>query len=131
MNGTDQHLNWSTATDLGDNLLDPGKTPHQNLRFLAFLGVCLKAVNDHAVALRWSVSGANNDLRLGANEAPPAILSAFVGEQLTDILERMMKGEAAKDPEHFLLEMGVGKLPTLAKDNTERNRQSPLALTEK
>jgi glutamine synthetase len=129
INGSGKHCNWSMATDRGENLLDPGKTPHQNLRFLAFLAVCLKAVHDHAVALRWSVSGANNDLRLGANEAPPAILSAFVGEQLTDILERLMRGEAGKDPEHFLLEMGVGKLPTLAKDNTDRNRTSPFAFT--
>ncbi len=129
INGSGKHCNWSMATDRGENLLEPGKTPHQNLRFLAFLAVCLKAVHDHAVALRWSVSGANNDLRLGANEAPPAILSAFVGGQLTDIIERLMKGEAAKDPEHFLLEMGVGKLPTLARDNTDRNRTSPFAFT--
>jgi glutamine synthetase len=129
INGSGKHCNWSMATDRGENLLDPGKTPHQNLRFLAFLAVCLKAVHDHSVALRWSVSGANNDLRLGANEAPPAILSAFVGRQLTEIIERLMKGEAAKDPEHFMLEMGVGKLPTLAKDNTDRNRTSPFAFT--
>ena len=129
INGSGKHCNWSMSTDRGENLLDPGKTPHQNLRFLAFLAVCLKAVHDHAVALRWSVSGANNDLRLGANEAPPAILSAFVGEQLTGILERLMKGEASKDPEHFLIEMGVAKLPSVAKDNTDRNRTSPFAFT--
>ena len=129
INGSGKHCNWSLMTDRGENLLDPGKTPHQNLRFLAFLAVCLKAVHDHAVALRWSVSGANNDLRLGANEAPPAILSAFVGQQLSDIIERLMRGEAAKDPEHFLLEMGVGKLPAVAKDNTDRNRTSPFAFT--
>ncbi len=129
INGSGKHCNWSMSTDRGENLLEPGKTPHQNLRFLAFLAVCLKAVHDRAVALRWSVSGANNDLRLGANEAPPAILSAFVGEQLTGILERLMKGEASKDPEHFLIEMGVGKLPSVAKDNTDRNRTSPFAFT--
>jgi glutamine synthetase len=129
INGSGKHCNWSMATDRGENLLEPGKTPHQNLRFLAFLAVCLKAVYDHSVVLRWSVSGANNDLRLGANEAPPAILSAFVGDQLTGIIERLMKGEAAKDPEHFMLEMGVSKLPTLAKDNTDRNRTSPFAFT--
>jgi glutamine synthetase len=129
INGSGKHCNWSMSTDRGENLLDPGKTPHQNLRFLAFLAVCLKAVHDHAVVLRWSVSGANNDLRLGANEAPPAILSAFVGDQLTGIIERLMKGEAAKDPEHFMLEMGVSKLPTLARDNTDRNRTSPFAFT--
>ncbi|MEO5989071.1 MAG: glutamine synthetase III [Candidatus Eisenbacteria bacterium] len=129
INGSGKHCNWSMATDRGENLLEPGKTPHQNLRFLAFLAVCLKAVHDHSVALRWSVSGPNNDLRLGANEAPPAILSAFVGEQLTQIIERTIAGDAAKDPEHFVLEMGVGKLPTLAKDNTDRNRTSPFAFT--
>jgi glutamine synthetase len=129
INGSGKHCNWSMATDRGENLLDPGKTPHQNLRFLAFLAVCLKAVHDRSVALRWSVSGANNDLRLGANEAPPAILSAFVGAQLTEIIERLMKGEAAKDPENFVLQMGVGRLPVLAKDNTDRNRTSPFAFT--
>lgn len=129
INGSGKHCNWSMCTDRGENLLDPGKTPHQNLRFLAFVAVCLKAVHDRAVALRFSVSGANNDLRLGANEAPPAILSVFVGEQLTSIIERTIAGEAAKDPEHFVLEMGVAKLPALAKDNTDRNRTSPFAFT--
>ncbi len=129
INGSGKHCNWSMMTDRGENLLEPGKTPHQNLRFLAFIAVCLKAVHDHAVALRWSVSGANNDLRLGANEAPPAILSVFVGQQLTEVLERMIAGEAAKDPEHFVLESGVAKLPALAKDNTDRNRTSPFAFT--
>ncbi len=129
INGSGKHCNWSMSTDRGENLLDPGKTPHQNLRFLAFVAVCLKAVHDHSVALRFSVSGANNDLRLGANEAPPAILSVFVGDQLTSIIDRMIAGEAAKDPEHFVLEMGVAKLPALAKDNTDRNRTSPFAFT--
>ena len=129
INGSGKHCNWSMSTDRGENLLDPGKTPHQNLRFLAFVAVCLKAVYDHSVALRFSVSGANNDLRLGANEAPPAILSVFVGDQLTRIIEATIAGEAAKDPEHFVLEMGVAKLPALAKDNTDRNRTSPFAFT--
>jgi glutamine synthetase len=129
INGSGKHCNWSMGTDRGENLLDPGKTPHQNLRFLAFIAVCLKAVKDHAVALRWSVSGANNDLRLGANEAPPAILSCFVGRQLTEVIERMIAGEAARDPEHFVLDAGVAKLPALAKDNTDRNRTSPFAFT--
>ena len=129
INGSGKHCNWSMSTDRGENLLDPGKTPHQNLRFLAFLAVCLKAVYDQSVALRFSISGANNDLRLGANEAPPAILSVFVGDQLTQIIERAMAGEASKDPEHFVLEMGVAKLPALAKDNTDRNRTSPFAFT--
>jgi len=129
INGSGKHCNWSMSTDRGENLLDPGKTPHQNLRFLAFLAVCLKAVHDQSVALRFSVSGANNDLRLGANEAPPAILSVFVGDQLTSIIDRTIAGEASRDPEHFVLEMGVAKLPALAKDNTDRNRTSPFAFT--
>ncbi len=129
INGSGKHCNWSLSSDRGENLLDPGKTPHQNLRFLAFVAVCLKAVHDYAVALRFSVSGANNDLRLGANEAPPAILSVFIGDQLTSIVDRMIAGEAAKDPEHFVLQMGVAKLPSLAKDNTDRNRTSPFAFT--
>jgi len=129
INGSGKHCNWSMSTDRGENLLDPGKTPHQNLRFLAFLAVCLKAVHDQAVGLRFSVSGANNDLRLGANEAPPAILSVFVGDQLTSIIEKAIAGEASRDPEHFVLEMGVAKLPALAKDNTDRNRTSPFAFT--
>ena len=129
INGSGKHCNWSMMTDRGENLLEPGKTPHQNLRFLAFIAVCLKAVHDHSVALRWSVSGANNDLRLGANEAPPAILSVFIGRQLTEVIDRMIAGEAAKDPESFVLESGVAKLPLLAKDNTDRNRTSPFAFT--
>ncbi len=129
VNGSGKHCNWSMATDRGENLLEPGKTPHQNLRFLAFVAVCLKAVHDYSVALRWSIAGPNNDLRLGANEAPPAILSVFVGEQITDIIEKTVAGGAGKDPEHFVLEMGVGRLPAVAKDNTDRNRTSPFAFT--
>jgi len=129
LNGSGKHCNWSMGTDKGENLLEPGRTPHQNLRFLAFLAACLKAVNDHAVALRYSIANANNDLRLGANEAPPAILSVFVGDQLTDIIEKTVAGVSKEDPEHFVLEMGVAKLPTVARDNTDRNRTSPFAFT--
>jgi len=129
LNGSGKHCNWSMVTDRGENLLDPGRTPHQNLRFLAFMAVCLKAVHDHADALRYSVANANNDLRLGANEAPPAIISAFVGDLLTRIIERVASGESLGDPEHFVIEMGVGKIPQLAKDNTDRNRTSPFAFT--
>jgi len=86
LNGSGKHSNWSLVTDRGENLLDPGRTPHQNLRFLAFLAICLKAVQDHALVMRTSIATANNDLRLGANEAPPAILSVFVGELLTRII---------------------------------------------
>ena len=130
LNGSGKHCNWSLVTDRGENLLEPGRTPHQNLRFLAFMAVCLKAVHDHSIAIRWSIANANNDLRLGANEAPPAILSAFVGELLTRIIDQIASGAArGEDPEHFVLEMGVGKLPQLARDNTDRNRTSPFAFT--
>jgi glutamine synthetase len=129
INGSGKHCNWSMVTDRGENLLEPGRTPHQNLRFLAFIAVCLKAVHDHADMLRWSIGSANNDLRLGANEAPPAILSVFVGDLLTKILERVVAGGTIDDPEHFVIELGVGKVPTLAKDNTDRNRTSPFAFT--
>jgi glutamine synthetase len=129
LNGSGKHCNWSMVTDKGENLLDPGRTPHQNLRFLAFLAACMKAVHDHSVALRYSIANANNDLRLGANEAPPAILSVFVGDLLTDIIEKTIAGVTGQDPEHFVLEMGVGKLPALSRDNTDRNRTSPFAFT--
>jgi glutamine synthetase len=129
INGSGKHCNWSMGTDRGENLLDPGRTPHQNLRFLAFVAVCLKAVHDHADALRWSISGPNNDLRLGANEAPPAIISVFVGDLLTQIIDKLSSGTKISDPEHFVIEMGVGKVPQLAKDNTDRNRTSPFAFT--
>ena len=129
INGSGKHCNWSMVTDRGENLLDPGRTPHQNLRFLAFIGVCLKAVHDHADALRWSISGPNNDLRLGANEAPPAIISVFVGDLLTKIIDRIASGGKIDDPETFVIQMGVGRVPQLAKDNTDRNRTSPFAFT--
>jgi glutamine synthetase len=129
LNGSGKHCNWSMVTDRGDNLLEPGRTPHQNLRFLAMLAACLEAVHSHAVALRYSIANANNDLRLGANEAPPAILSVFVGDQMTDIIEKTIAGVAGKDPERFVLEAGVGKLPSLSRDNTDRNRTSPFAFT--
>jgi len=129
LNGSGKHCNWSLVTDRGENLLDPGRTPHQNLRFLAFMAVCLKAVHDHADAIRFSVAAANNDLRLGANEAPPAIISVFVGELLTRIIDRIAAGVTGEDPEHFVMEIGVGRLPQLARDNTDRNRTSPFAFT--
>src|SRR5262249_12268558 len=100
-----------------------------NLRFLAFVAATLKAVHDHAVVLRFSIASADNDLRLGANEAPPAILSVFLGDLLTQIIERIASGETVKDPESYVLEMGVGRLPQLAKDYTDRNRTSPFAFT--
>jgi glutamine synthetase len=129
INGSGKHCNWSLVTDRGENLFDPGRTPHQNLRFLAFVAACLKAVHDHADVLRYAVASADNDLRLGANEAPPAIISVFLGDLLTRIIERIASGEPVKDPETFVLEIGVGRLPQLAKDYTDRNRTSPFAFT--
>ncbi len=129
INGSGKHCNWSLVTDRGENLFDPGRTPHQNLRFLAFVAAALKAVHDHSDALRYSVASADNDLRLGANEAPPAIISVFLGDLLTQIIERIASGETVKDPESYVLEMGVGRLPQLAKDYTDRNRTSPFAFT--
>jgi glutamine synthetase len=129
LNGSGKHSNWSLVTDHGDNLLEPGRTPHQNLRFLAFMAVCLKAVHDHADLLRTSIANANNDLRLGANEAPPAIISVFVGDLMTRIIERIVEGAQGADAEHFVVDIGVGKLPKLARDYTDRNRTSPFAFT--
>jgi len=129
INGSGKHCNWSLVTDRGENLFDPGRTPHQNLRFLAFVAAALKAVHDHSDVLRYSIASADNDLRLGANEAPPAIISVFLGDLLTKMVERIASGEAIKDPETYVLEMGVGRLPQLAKDYTDRNRTSPFAFT--
>jgi glutamine synthetase len=129
LNGSGKHSNWSLVTDQGENLLDPGQTPHENLRFLAFLAVCLKAVHDHADVLRASVANANNDLRLGANEAPPAIISVFVGDLLTNIIEKIASGAKITDAERFVVDVGVAKLPQLARDYTDRNRTSPFAFT--
>ncbi len=129
LNGSGKHANFSMVTDRGENLLDPGRTPHQNLRFLAFLAACLKAVHDHADVIRTTIATANNDLRLGANEAPPAILSVFVGDLMTRIIERVIDGGAGVDAERFVMDMGVGKLPQLMQDYTDRNRTSPFAFT--
>jgi glutamine synthetase len=129
LNGSGKHSNWSLVTDRGENLLEPGRTPHQNLRFLAFMAVCLKAVHDHADALRASIANSNNDLRLGANEAPPAIISVFVGELMTNIIERIVDGGKSEDAEHLMVDIGVGKLPQLTRDYTDRNRTSPFAFT--
>ncbi|HVP15510.1 MAG TPA: glutamine synthetase III, partial [Terriglobales bacterium] len=129
LNGSGKHSNFSMVTDRGENLLDPGRTPHQNLRFLAFLAACLKAVHDHADALRAGIANANQDLRLGANEAPPAILSVFVGDLMTRIIERVAAGSDMENAERLIVDMGVGKLPPLMQDYTDRNRTSPFAFT--
>ena len=130
VNGSGKHNNWSITTDDGINMLDPGKTPHENTQFLLVLTCILKAVNMHADLLRESVADPGNDHRLGANEAPPAIISVFLGEQLEDVLEQLIStGEATHSIKGGKLETGVRTLPELAKDATDRNRTSPFAFT--
>ena len=135
VNGSGKHCNWSVALAAtnpeldGFNLLKPGKTPHANLRFLLFLAAVLKGVHKHQGLLRASVAGSGNEHRLGANEAPPAIISAFVGAALTGMIEEIIEGRSPKDAEAAMLKLGVDKLPEVARDNTDRNRTSPFAFT--
>jgi glutamine synthetase len=130
VNGSGKHNNWSLTTDDGINMLEPGKTPHENTQFLLVLTCILKAVNRHADLLRESAADPGNDHRLGANEAPPAIISVFLGEQLEDVLEQLIStGEATHSLKGGTLETGVKTLPDLAKDATDRNRTSPFAFT--
>ena len=130
VNGSGKHNNWSITTDDGKNLLDPGKTPHENLQFLLVLTCVLKAVDEHAALLRESAADPGNDHRLGANEAPPAIISVFLGEQLEDVLEQIIEtGSATHSLNGGVLETGVDTLPDLVKDATDRNRTSPFAFT--
>ena len=130
VNGSGKHDNWSLTTDDGKNLLEPGKTPHENIQFLLVLTCILKAVDTHADLLRESAGDPGNDHRLGANEAPPAIISVFLGEQLEDVLEQLIStGEATHSLKGGKLQTGVDTLPDLAKDATDRNRTSPFAFT--
>ncbi|MCF2683252.1 glutamine synthetase III [Faecalicatena contorta] len=130
VNGSGKHDNWSLTTDDGKNLLDPGKTPHENVQFLLVLTCILKAVDEHADLLRESAADPGNDHRLGANEAPPAIISVFLGEQLEDVLDQLIStGAATHSLKGGKLETGVSTLPDLAKDATDRNRTSPFAFT--
>lgn len=130
VNGSGKHNNWSITTDNGVNLLDPGETPNENIQFLLVLACILKAVDRHADLLRQSASDVGNDHRLGANEAPPAIISVFLGEQLEDVVKQLVEtGEAANCIEGGKLETGVSTLPDLVKDATDRNRTSPFAFT--
>ena len=130
VNGSGKHNNWSLTTDDGKNLLDPGKTPHENIQFLLVLTCILKAVDEHADLLRESAADPGNDHRLGANEAPPAIISIFLGEQVEDVLEQLIStGAATHSLKGGKLETGVSTLPDLAKDATDRNRTSPFAFT--
>ena len=129
VNGSGKHNNWSLATDQGHNLLEPGTTPHDNETFLVFLAATLQAVDKHADKLRAGAANTGNDLRLGANEAPPAIISAFMGEELTNILEALGKGKTAEGMGERFMTLGVDSLPSLPMDNTDRNRTSPFAFT--
>lgn len=130
VNGSGKHNNWSITTDDGINLLDPGKTPHENIQFLLVLTCILKAVDKHADLLRESAADVGNDRRLGANEAPPAIISVFLGEQLEDVLEQLIStGMATKSIKGEVLHTGVKTLPDFTKDATDRNRTSPFAFT--
>lgn len=130
VNGSGKHNNWSITTDDGINLLEPGKTPHENIQFLLVLTCILKAVDKHADLLRESAADVGNDHRLGANEAPPAIISVFLGEQLEDVLEQLIStGMATKSIKGEVLHTGVKTLPDFTKDATDRNRTSPFAFT--
>ena len=128
VNGSGKHNNWSLASP-GGNLLEPGDNPHENAKFLTFLCAVIKAVDTHADLLRASVAGAGNDHRLGANEAPPAIISIFLGEQLTDVVEQLEKGPAKSAKSGGVMRVGVDTLPDLPRDATDRNRTSPFAFT--
>jgi glutamine synthetase len=129
VNGSGKHLNWSLATDTGHNLLEPGATPHENMQFLFFLTAIIRAVHRHSDLLRISVAHAGNDHRLGANEAPPAIISVFLGEQLRDIYAQLEKGPVSGSKAGGLLGMGVERLPPLSRHAGDRNRTSPFAFT--
>ena len=129
VNGSGKHLNWSMSDNLGNNLLNPGKTPHDNIQFLVFCAAMLRAVNKWQGVLRMSIAGAGNDHRLGANEAPPAILSVFLGDMLTDIFEQLEKGSAKRAKSGGLLDTGVSVLPKVTRDAGDRNRTSPFAFT--
>lgn len=129
INGSGKHLNWSMATNTGDNLLEPGTEPHKNHRFLAMVSIVVDAVFKHSKALRMAIAGHGNDHRLGANEAPPSIISVFLGDTLTKIYEAFESGSEFNPIDQQWLDMGAGQLADLLRDNTDRNRTSPFAFT--
>ena len=129
VNGSGKHNNWSLTTDTGKNLFSPGKTPRQNAQFLLFLAAFVKGIDEYQDLLRCSVASAGNDHRLGANEAPPAIVSIFLGDELNAVVESIINGTNYTDPEKSLMRIGVDVLPAIPKDTTDRNRTSPLAFT--
>jgi glutamine synthetase len=130
VNGSGKHLNWSMSDELGNNLLNPGDTPHDNIQFLVFCAAVLRAVNKYQGLLRWTIASAGNDHRLGANEAPPAIISVFLGDMLTDIFQQVEKAGSAKTTKSGgILDIGASVLPKLPRDAGDRNRTSPFAFT--
>ena len=129
LNGSGKHNNWSLSTDTGVNLLEPGKSPYENAQFILFLVAVIKAVDENQDLLRISVASAGNDHRLGSNEAPPAIISIFLGEELEEILESIETGNKYKAKEKSRMELGVTTLPKFTRDSTDRNRTSPFAFT--
>ncbi len=129
VNGSGKHNNWSLATDAGKNLFSPGKTPRQNAQFLVFLAAFVQGVDEYQDFLRSTVAFAGNDHRLGANEAPPAILSIFLGDELTAVVDSIINGTNYQEPEKSVMRIGVDVLPAIPKDTTDRNRTSPLAFT--
>ena len=129
VNGSGKHNNWSLSTDSGKNLFSPGKTPRQNAQFLVFLAAFIQGIDEYQDFLRCTIATAGNDHRLGANEAPPAIVSIFLGDELTAVVESIINGTNYTDPEKSLMRIGVDVLPSIPKDTTDRNRTSPLAFT--
>jgi len=129
INGSGKHNNWAMSTDTGENLLEPGKSPEQNMRFIVMLAAVMRAVDLYADVLRASIAGAGNDHRLGANEAPPAILSIYLGEQLTEVVEGLVKGNVEASRRGDTMQLGVTTMPPLPRDATDRNRTSPFAFT--
>ena len=129
INGSGKHNNWSITTNLGDNLLDPGKTPTENIQFLVFLMAVIKAVDEYADLMRVSAASAGNDHRLGGNEAPPAIVSIFLGDELTEVLKSIENDTYFGNHGSIQLETGAHVLPHFIKDTTDRNRTSPFAFT--
>ena len=129
VSGSGKHNNWSLATDTGKNLFSPGKTPRQNAQFLVFLAAFVKGVDDYQDFLRCTVASAGNDRRLGANEAPPVIISIYLGDELHAVVESIINGTNYTDPEKSIMRIGVDVMPSIPKDTTDRNRTSPLAFT--
>jgi glutamine synthetase len=129
VNGSGKHNNWSLSTDRGRNLLDAGKTPAENVKFLITLAAILKAVDDYQDLMRLSVAFAGNDHRLGSNEAPPAIISVFLGEELNAIIDSIVSGESYEGKKADIMDFGIPSVPTFRKDTTDRNRTSPFAFT--